>query len=45
MQLYGCWPYQEGDIGADEAMQARRELGNFFFVEVMRHVAEQEGED
>ena len=38
-------PYQEGDISAHEAMQPRRELGNFLFVDVMGHVAEQEGED
>ena len=36
-------PYQEGDIGAHEAMQPRRELGNFLFVEGMRKRLEEHG--
>ena len=28
-------PYREGDTGAHQAMQPRRELGTFLFVEVM----------
>ena len=36
-------PYQEGDTGAREAMQPRRELGDFLFVEGRRKRLEEQG--